>query len=85
VAELQQAREARTLVPLSVDRELDRSGYLKSWAAVLFLERRYGRDRVMATVRATLGGEPFEKAMGRELSLSSEELGKEFAAWVGGL
>ncbi len=84
-AELKQARERKELLPLSVDRELDRSGYLKSWAAVVFLERRYGRDRVMATVRATLGGEPFEKAMRREMSLSSEELEKDFAAWVGGL
>jgi hypothetical protein len=85
VAELRQARERKELLPLPVDRELDRSGYLESWAAVVFLERRYGRERVMATVRATLGGEPFEKAMRRELSLSSEELGKDFAAWVGGL
>jgi len=85
VAELKQAREARTLVPLSSDRELDRSGYLKSWAAVVFLERRHGRDRVLATVKATLGGERFETAMRRELSLSTEELEKDFAAWVGGL
>ncbi len=84
-AELKQARERKELVPLPADRELDRSGYLRSWAAVVFLERRYGRDRVMATVRATLGGEPFEKALRRELSLSTGELDRDFAAWVGGL
>jgi hypothetical protein len=85
VAELKQAREARTLVPLSGERELDRSGYLKSWAAVVFLERRHGRERVLAMVRATLAGEPFEKAMRRELSLSTEELERDFAAWVGAM
>jgi hypothetical protein len=85
VAELKQAREARTLVPLPVDRELDRSGYLRSWAAVVFLERRYGRDRLLAMVRATLSGERFEKAMERELSLSQDDLERAFAAWVGGL
>ena len=85
VAELKQARERKELVPLPGTGELSRLGYLKAWAAVVFLEGRVGRERVVATVRATLGGEPFEKALRRECSMSPEELDLAFEAWVGGL
>ena len=85
VAELKQARERKELVPLPRAGELSRLGYLKSWAAVLFLEGKFGRERVMATVRATLGGEPFEKALGREVGLSPDEVDRGFEEWVGRL
>jgi hypothetical protein len=85
VAELKQARERRDLVPLPRTGELSRQGYLGAWAAVVFLDGRFGRERVMATVRATLGGATFEKALRREMSLSPEDLDAAFEAWVGGL
>jgi hypothetical protein len=85
VAELRQAREARRLVPLPRDGELDPFGYLRCWAAVVFLEQRSGRERVMAVVRATLGGEEFERALRRETGLSQEDVDREFEAWVGKL
>ena len=59
--------------------------YLTSWAAVVFLEEALGRERVLATVRATLGGEPFEKALRRETGLSPAEVERAFDAWVGAL
>jgi len=65
--------------------ELSRQGYLGAWAAVVFLDGRFGRERVMAMVRATLGGATFEKALRREMSLSPEDLDAAFEAWVGGL
>jgi hypothetical protein len=85
VAELKQARERKELVPLPRAGELSRLGYLESWAAVVFLEGKVGRERVMAAARATLGGEGFEKAVRRECSMSPEELDRAFEAWVGGL
>jgi hypothetical protein len=85
VAELKQARERKELVPLPRAGELSRLGYLKSWAALVFLEGKVGRERVVAAVRATLGGEPFEKALRRECSLSPAELDSAFEAWGGGL
>lgn len=85
VAELKQARERKELVPLPRAGELSRLEYLKSWAAVVFLEGKVGRERVLAAARATLGGEPFEKALRRECALSPEELDGAFDAWVGGL
>ena len=85
MAELKQARERKELVPLPGTGELSRLGYLRSWAAVVFLEGKAGRERVLATVRATLGGEPFGKALRRECAMSPEELDAAFEAWVGGL
>ena len=85
VAELKQARERKELVPLPRAGELSRQGYLKAWAAVVFLEGKFGREPVMAMVRATLGGEPFEKAVRTEIGLSPEDVDRAFEAWVGGL
>jgi hypothetical protein len=85
VAELRQARERNALVPLPRDGELSRLDYLRSWAAVVFLERQVGRDRLLAVVRATLAGEPFDRALAREASLTPGEVDRGFAAWVGTL
>lgn len=85
VAELRQARERKALVPLPREGELSSLDYLRSWAAVVFLEQRVGRARLLAAVRATLAGEPFDRALGRELSLGPEEVDRGFDAWVGGL
>jgi hypothetical protein len=85
VAELRQAREGRRLTPLPRDWNLSPFGYLQSWAAVLFLERQFGRAKVMAVVKATLGGEPFENALRRETGWSIDDLERAFEAWVGRL
>ena len=82
VGELKQAGEKRALVPLPATGQLSRFGYLQSYAAVLFLDSRFGRGKVLALVRATLGGEPFDRALQRELGWSGTDLDREFAAWV---
>jgi hypothetical protein len=56
---------------------------LRAIAAVAFLEQRAGRDRRLAVVRATLAGEPFERALARELSLAPDEVDRGFEAWAG--
>jgi hypothetical protein len=82
VAELKQAAETHALTPLPATREMSRFGYLQAYAAVLFLETRFGRDKVLALVQATLGGEPFDRALQRELGWSTADLEKAFTAWV---
>jgi len=82
VAELKQAAETRVLTPLPATRELSRFGYLQAFAAVLFLETKFGHDKVLALVHATLGGEPFDRAMQRELGWSTADLEKAFTVWV---
>lgn len=84
VAELKQARERREL-SLPRSGEVSRLGYLTSWAAVVFLEGEVGRERVLAAVRATLAGEPFEKALRREAGMSPEGVDRAFDDWVGKL
>jgi hypothetical protein len=82
VAELRQARERRALTPLPLAGELSRFGYLQSWAAVVFLDKRFGREKLMAIVRATLDGEPFEHALRRETGWSGGDMERAFDDWV---
>ena len=83
--ELRQAHDRRALLPLPTAGELSPLQYLTSWAAVVFLEKRFGREKVMATVRATLGGEPFERALRKETGMSISDVERAFDAWAGGL
>lgn len=82
VAELKQARGRGALTPLPVAGDMTRFGYLQCYAAVLFLEKRVGRAELLAVVRRTLEGEPFERLLERELRMSTPEVERELAAWV---
>lgn len=82
VSELKQALGKRALVPLPVSGVLSPFGYLQSYAAVLFLEKKGGRASVLRTVRRTLDREPFEPVLEREFGWSVGELEREFSAWV---
>jgi hypothetical protein len=83
VAELKQASERRALVPLPAsDGDLSPFDYLRSYAALLFLEARSGRGKVLSLVQRALGKDPFDGALRAELGLSPEGLDREFAAWV---
>jgi hypothetical protein len=85
VAELKQARARGALTPLPVSGDMTRFGYLQCYAAVLFLERKVGRAELLAVVRRTLDGEPFDRLLARELGLSVPELERDLLAWVGRL
>jgi hypothetical protein len=61
---------------------MTRFGYLQCYAAVLFLERKVGRAELLAVVRRTLDGEPFDRLLARELGLSVPELERDLLAWV---
>lgn len=82
VLEIQYHGRQRALVPLPAQGHLGRAGYLHAWAAVLFVEEKAGREKLLAVVRRTLEGEPFEKALDRETRWSVADLEREFADWV---
>jgi hypothetical protein len=82
VWELKGALGEGRLLPLPARGVLSPFGYLQAYAAVLFLERRIGRDRLLAVVRRTLGGEPFERALDAEARLTPGQLERELASWV---
>jgi len=82
VLELEAARREGKLVPLPARMHLTAFGYLQCYAAVLFLEKKAGKAKVSAVVRRTLEGEPFERALDRELRWTAGDLEREYAAWV---
>ncbi len=73
---------ARELVPLPTWGANLRFTYLQCYAAALFLERRVGRDKLLAVVRRTLDGESFERALDQETRLTPADLEREFVAWA---
>jgi len=82
VLELQYAGRQRVLTPLPLQGHLSQPGYLRCYAAVLFVERKAGKEKLLGVVRRTLEGEPFEKALDRETRWSMADLEREFADWV---
>ncbi len=82
VSEIKRARDQGTLTPLPASGQLTELGYMRCFAAVLFLEKKIGKDKVLALVRRTLEGEPFDRVLDRELRWSVADLEREFGAWV---
>jgi len=56
--------------------------YLHCYAAVLFLEKKVGKDKMMTVVRRTLEGEAFERALDQETRMSVADFEHEFVNWV---
>ncbi|HEU4385527.1 MAG TPA: hypothetical protein VFR85_18725 [Anaeromyxobacteraceae bacterium] len=82
VLELQYHGRERALVPLPTHGPIGKAEYLHSYAAVLFVEKKAGRGTLLAVVRRTLEGEPFEKALDAETRWTVADLEREFADWV---
>lgn len=82
VEELKYAGRRRVLTPLPLQGHLTPAGYMRCRAAVLFVEGKAGKEKLLAVVRRTLEGEPFEKALDRETRWSMADLDREFADWV---
>lgn len=81
VEALEYAGRQRLLTPLPA-RGLAREQYLHCYAAVLFVERKAGKEKLLALVRRTLEGEPYERALERETRWSQADLEREFANWI---
>jgi hypothetical protein len=82
VGELEDALEHRRLTPLPARGLGSRFGYLQSFAAVLYLEQRFGKESLLRVVRRTLERGPFEQALDAELRVTVGDLEEGFRAWV---
>jgi hypothetical protein len=82
VQTLEVALDQRQLLPLPQHRSLSRFGYLQSYAAVLFLEKKLGKDVLLSLVARTLSGTPFDAALDRELRWTPRNIDEGFAYWV---
>ena len=80
VQELQIALQDHRLVPLAA--ATGRFLYLQGYAAVLFLEKKAGKDALLAVVRRTMRQGTFEQALDAELRWTPKDLDVGFAAWV---
>jgi hypothetical protein len=82
VNRLETALDQRTLLPLPSGVRLSNFGYLQSFAAILYLESKLGRERLLAVVRRTIEKEPFERALAAEAGMSPRQLDEGFVYWV---
>jgi hypothetical protein len=82
--ELETALQQRNLVPLPARGVTSRFSYLQAFGAVLFLERKLGKERLLALVRVTQE-KGWDRARDAELSWSDRKLEEEFSYWVGHL
>jgi len=78
---LQAARRQGALTPLPTSGVV-KLDYLQFYAAALFVEKKVGKDKMLALIKRTLEGEPFERALDREVRWTMSDLEREFLAWV---
>jgi len=79
--ELEGSLEQRHLVPLPARGVTSRFSYLQGYAAVLFLEQKVGKERLLALVRSTQE-RGWDRARDAELGWSERKLEEEFSYWV---
>ncbi len=64
---------------------LPRNDYILSYAAVLFIEDKFGRDTLWALARDLSNGEPLQAAFKSHLGVDREDLLKGVRRWIGNL
>jgi hypothetical protein len=79
---IRNAQEHGVLTPLQAHDHLSAFGYLQSYAAVLFIEKKRGRKAVLAVAKKTLEGVPFERALYQETQWTQAELELAFSEWA---
>jgi hypothetical protein len=82
VTQLEVALQHRQLLPLPAGGGMTPYRYLQAFAAVLFLEKKIGKDALMAIVRRTLNEGTFEQALDAELRWTMRNVEEGFAYWV---
>jgi len=82
VQQLEVALQQRQLVPLNVGGRMTPFRYLQGFAAVLFLEKKLGKDNLLAVVRRVMRQSPFEQALDVELRWTMKRVEEEFSYWV---
>jgi hypothetical protein len=82
VQELEVALEQRRLLPLPTGGAMNHFRYLQSFAAVLFLEKKLGKEALLALVRRAMAKGTFEQALDAELRWTMKNVEEGFAYWV---
>jgi hypothetical protein len=82
VGQLEDALEHRLLTPLPVRGPPSRFAYLQSFASILYLEQKVGKEQLLRIVKRTMTMGSFEKALDAELRLSTAQLEEGFRYWV---
>jgi hypothetical protein len=82
VTQLEDGLEHRLLTPLPVRGQLSRFGYLQSFASILYLEQKLGKEQLLRIVRRTMEKDTFEQALDAEARLSIGQLEEGFRYWV---
>lgn len=82
INQLEDGLEHKLLLPLPARGGLSQFGYLQSYAAVLFLEQKLGRDGLLRVVRRALKEASFERALDAELRWTMREIEEGFRYWV---
>jgi hypothetical protein len=82
VNELKEAKRKEKLVPLPVGRRLTPYGYLQGYAAVLFIESKYGKKKLGMLVHKTVDDRSFGRALKQVLNQEISYLEREFGQWV---
>jgi len=82
IGQLEDGLEHRLLTPLPAHGVASPFTYLQSFAAILYLEQKYGKPELLQVVRRTLERDQFEKALDAELRLTVAQLEEGFRYWV---
>jgi hypothetical protein len=82
VSQLEDALDHRFLTPLPARGPPSRFGYLQSFASVLYLEQKFGKEQLLRIVKRALERGSFEEALDAELRLSVAQVEEGFRYWV---
>jgi hypothetical protein len=82
VNELKRAQKGKKLVPLPARGTPTPYQYLLGYAAVLFMEKRHGREKLNQLVRETIETRSFRQSLKKVLRTEMKYLEREFDAWV---
>jgi hypothetical protein len=82
VTQLEDGLEHRLLTPLPNRGPLSRFGYLQSFASILYLEQKFGKEQLLRIVQRTLEKDSFERALDAEARFTVVQLEEGFRYWV---
>jgi hypothetical protein len=85
VQQLEVALQQRELVPLPARGPMTPFRYLQGFAAVLFLEKKLGKETLLAVVRRAMRQGNFEQALDAEQRWTMKNVEEGFSYWVGHL
>jgi hypothetical protein len=82
VQQLETALQQRQLLPLNVGGGMTPFRYLQGFAAVLFLEKKLGKENLLAVVRRVMKQSTFEQALDAESRWTMKNVEEGFSYWV---